>query len=551
MTLPTQEHPVAYFCAEYGFDARLPIYAGGLGVLAGDTLKAAADAGTPLVALGLLYRGEDARQRVTEAGEQVEEDWQFDPLSVGLTPVTVDDHPLFIQVHLTKISVWMQCWKKQLSDKVTLYLLDTETDQNHLEERTITHALYHGSEDSQFKQMLLLGIGGVKLLHALNIHPSLYHVNEGRPAFLHWQLIRSYMDDHGMTFDQAKQAARAKTVYTNHTLVGAGNPGYPASLVALYGQYYADKMGVDIQTLMADGIENGEEETFRITRFALNVSSKASGVSQVHYRLSEQQWPEYKWVGVTNGVHMGTWRAPAIQEYLLSGSTDKAQLWQAHHQNKQQLAEFVRQHTGYGYDANRLVITWARRVAGYKQLGSIFEDVERLRSILSSKDQPAMLLIAGKAHFGDSHGKALLKQVISYMQQQLAGYALYLPNYNLDVAQMLVRGSDVWVNTPEKDKEASGTSGMKAISNGVLSMSVSDGWVPEVSWAGKGWVLDHAELSQSIYMTLENEVVPLFYDRNEAGVPERWVEMMQASIKESERFSAARMLREYQQLLYS
>lgn len=551
LTTPTSEHPIAYFCAEYGFDAKVPIYAGGLGVLAGDTLKAAADAKVPLVALGLLYRGEDARQRVTEAGEQVEEDWQFDPLSVGLTPVTVDDQPLFIKVHLTQVSVWMQCWKKQLSDTVTLYLLDTETDQNHLEERTITHALYHGSDDSQFKQMLLLGIGGVKLLHALNIHPSLYHVNEGRPAFLHWQLIRSYMDDHGMSFDQAKQTAKAKTVYTNHTLVGAGNPGYPTSLVSLYGQYYADKMGIDIQTLVNDGIENHDAETFRITRFALNVSRKASGVSQIHYKLSEQQWPEYDWVGVTNGVHLGTWRAPTIHSYVQSGSTDKNQLWQLHQENKQQLATFVQQHTGYGYDPNRLVITWARRVAGYKQMGSIFEDVERLRSILSSKERPAMLLIAGKAHFGDSHGKALLKQVIGYMQQQLAGYALYLPNYNIDVAQMLVRGSDIWLNTPEKDKEASGTSGMKAISNGALSMSVSDGWVPEVDWTGKGWILDHSNLSHSIYSTLEKQVVPLFYERDVAGMPSAWVGMMQASIRESERFSAARMLREYQELLYS
>lgn len=549
MVTPSSTHPIAYFCAEYGLDAQLPIYAGGLGVLAGDTLKAAADANIPLVALGLLYRGEDARQRVTEEGEQVEEDFVFDPLSVGLEPVTVDDHPLFIKVHLTQVDVWLQCWKKQLSENVVLYLLDSETEQNHLEERTITHALYHGTEDSQFRQMLLLGIGGVKLLHALNIHPSLYHVNEGRPAFLHWQLIRSYMDNHGMSFLEAKQAAQQKTVYTNHTLVGAGNPGYPVELVKIYGQYYADRMGVSIDQLINDGLESGDNSTFRITRFALNISHKASGVSQIHYQLSAQQWPEYNWVGITNGVHLGTWQSPEIRH--AATTTDAAHLWQAHQQQKQHLADFVKTRTGYGYDPNRLVISWARRIAGYKQLDSLFVDVERLRSILAHQSQPAMLLISGKAHFGDTHGKALLKQIIGYLQQQLAGYALYIPDYNLEVAQKLVQGSDIWLNTPEKDKEASGTSGMKAISNGVLQVSVSDGWVPEVDWQGKGWILDDANVSASLYQLLEQEIAPLYFERDAQGVPQRWVKMMQAAIAEANNFSAERMLRQYQELLYS
>jgi alpha-glucan phosphorylase-like protein len=545
------EHPIAYFCAEYGLEAGLPIYAGGLGILAGDTLKAAVDANLPFTAIGLLYRGEDAKQSITEDGDQIEEDFHFDPHSVGLEPVHIDDQPLYIKVHMTKVDVWMKCWKKQLSNNVVLYLLDTETEQNHLEERTITHALYHGTEDSQFKQMLLLGIGGVKLLHALNIHPSHYHVNEGRPAFLHWQQIRANMDMHGMAYPEAKKAAIEKTVYTNHTLVGAGNPGYPTGLVKIYGQYYADKMGVQIEELLKDGIENDDQETFRVTRFALNVSRKASGVSQIHYALSEKQWPEYKWVGITNGIHKGTWQAENIHQMQEQGFQDDHALWQAHQQNKKNLAEFVQQQTGFGYDPNRMVISWARRIAGYKQLGSIFEDVERLRDILSNKERPVQLLISGKAHFGDTHGKALLKQIITYLQQQLAGYALYIPNYNIDIAKQLVQGSDVWLNTPEKDKEASGTSGMKAISNGVLQMSVNDGWVPEVDWQAKGWILDHTNLSESIYQTLEHQAVPLYFDRNSTGLPETWLKMMRASIEESNTFSAARMLQEYQDLLYS
>jgi glycogen phosphorylase len=543
----SSDHPIAYFCAEYGLDHNLPIYAGGLGVLSGDTLKAAVDAKLPVAAVGLLYRGNDARQVITEDGTQKEEDIFVDPLSLGLEHVNVDEQPLFIQVHLTQVNVWMHCWRKKLSENVTLYLLDTETEQNHEEERTISHSLYHGTEDSQFQQQLLLGIGGVKLLHALNIHPALYHLNEGRPAFLHWQLIRSYMDQHGMKFDEAKAAAKDKTVYTNHTLVGAGNPGYDANLVRTYGQYYAEKMGIDIQRLIDDGLENDNPKTFNLTRFALNVSRKASGVSQMHYELSKQQWPEYDWVGITNGVHLPTWQDTEIKAAI----GDVEQLWDTHLEKKRELMKYVNGRTGYSYDPNRFVISWARRIAGYKQLEAVFADVERLRQLLSNQDRPCQILIAGKAHFGDTHGKALLKKIIGYMKQQLAGYVLFVPDYNLEVSKMLVSGSDLWLNTPQKGKEASGTSGMKAISNGVLQVSVSDGWVPEVDWNGKGWLLDDTNLSQDLYNKLEQEIIPLFYNRDEDGVPTRWVEMMQASITEAENFSAKRMLAEYRQQLYS
>lgn len=543
---PNQSHPIAYFCAEYGIDAKLPIYAGGLGVLAGDTLKAAADRNQPFVGVGLLYRGEDARQHLTVDGEQTEADIPVDPLTLGLEHVDIDGQPLFIKVHLTQVDVWLHCWKLQLSENVTLYLLDTETEQNHLNERTITHALYHGTEDTQFRQQLLLGIGGVKLLHTLNIYPKIYHVNEGRPAFLHWQLIRSNMDEHGMTFEAAKRAAVDKTVYTNHTLVGAGNPGYSVDLVKTYGQYYADKMGVDIQALIDDGLEDGDTDTFRITQFALTVSKRASGVSQLHYQLSKQQWSDHDWYGITNGVHMPTWQDSGLLDHLSSPS----ELWHRHQENKQQLMEYVKNRTGYGYDPSRLVLGWARRIAGYKRLDAVFADVERLRRILSEPDKPGIILVSGKAHFGDTKGKALLKQVIEYMKQQLAGYALFIPDYNIEVAQHLVKGCDVWINTPEQGKEASGTSGMKALSNGVLQCSVADGWVPEVDWLGKGWILNSESVSEDLYRKLEQDIFPLFYQRDAEGVPSDWLKMMQASITEAPRFSAKRMLNEYYQKLY-
>lgn len=538
-------HPIAYFCAEYGLEAKLPLYAGGLGILAGDTLKAAADAKMPMVGVGLLYRGEKAIQHITEDGWQEEWDMQFDPYSSGLENVYVDEMPLFVKVHLSEIDIWVRCWKKHIGETVTLYLLDTDTDQNPLAERTITHELYGGSVDSVLKQQMILGIGGVKLLHALGIHPSIYHLNEGRPAFLHWQLIREYMEDHGCSFEEAKKLAREKTVYTNHTLVSAGNQSYPSALVRLYGRYYAEKMGIGIETLLQDGLE-ADPEAFNGTRFALNVSAKASAVSQDHYELSKRQWPEYSWVGITNGVHLPSWQCPE----LVAAQNNPQHLWETHLKDKRQLAEYVKTRTGYTYDPTRLVITWSRRLAGYKQVMALFSDIHRLKRIVSSSDRPVQILIAGKAHQLDQIGKETLQSLIKHMQNELSGHALFVPNYDIDLAKNLVQGSDVWLNTPESGKEACGTSGMKAASNGVLQCTVQDGWTLEVDWLGKGWKLDPERLPTSIYDTLENQIIPLYYQA-QAGAIHPWVTMMQNSMQLAQKYSAARMLQEYHDLLYA
>lgn len=540
------KHPVAYFCAEYGLEANLPIYAGGLGVLAGDTLKAAVDADFPIVGVGLLYRGEDAAQRIDSDGMQTEENIPVDPLTLGLEHVDVDGHPLFIQVHLTNVTIWMHCWRKRLSENVTLYLLDTETEQNHFNERKISHALYCGSDEDQFRQQLLLGIGGVKLLHSLNIHPEVYHLNEGRPVFLHWQLIRSYMDFHGMSYTQAKDHARQKTVYTNHTLVGAGNPGYPASLIATYAQYYADKMGVPVSALLKDGIDH-DPDHFQITRAALNVSRQANGVSQLHTQFSQETWPEYNWTAITNGVHMPTWQRRNVADQV----DDDHGLWESHLRAKRDLAEFVHYQSGYRFDPNRLIISWARRITAYKQLPVLFTDLERLALLLRNPDRPIQLLVGGKAHFGDSEAKMVIQEIIHKFAGELSGHALFVPDYNLDVARYMVQGSDVWLNTPEYGKEASGTSGMKALANGVLSLSVADGWVPELDWEDKGWIIDHSRVAESVYELLEQQIAPLYYDRNEAGLPVGWLSKMRQSIKSAPQFSAERMLAEYREKLYA
>lgn len=266
----------------------------------------------------------------------------------------------------------------------------------------------------------------------------------------------------------------------------------------------------------------------------------------MHTHLSAQQWPEYTWTPVTNGVHMPTWQHPEIASAHTYG-----ELWQAHTQAKQNLAEFVHARTGFRYDSNALVLGWARRITGYKQLDLLFSDLDRFKSILFHEDRPVQLLVSGKAHFGDAASKAMLHDVIELFANKLSGRALFIPDYNVEVARYLVRGCDVWLNTPEYGMEASGTSGMKALSNGVLTCSVADGWVPELEWGDKGWILDHTRLADSLYETLENQIVPEFYNRDPNGLPQAWLEKMQASIAAAPAFSAKRMMQQYQDDLYS
>lgn len=537
-------HPVAYFSAEFGFDAQLPIYAGGLGVLAGDIMKQAGDENYPVVGVGLLYRGNGMKQGLDEQGKQTDLDWEFDPVAVGLEHVYLDNLPLFVSVHIGDSLIWLRVWKKTFNSSVTLYLLDSETEQNTMAERASTHWLYSGSVEYMFKQAMLLGIGGVKVLTALGIHPSIFHLNEGRPAFLHWQLVRQFMDLHGLSYETARQLAREKTVYTNHTLVGAANLSLPADTMQQFAHYYAGKMRIPSHQLLAQGNEHGPDD-FNITRFALNVSSRANGVSKLHSDLSAEQWPEYHWCNVTNGVHMPTWQ----HSELATTQNDAAALWHSHLERKQALVQFVQTTTGYTINPEWLFLTWSRRLAGYKRLTALFDDIDRLAKILKRSDRPVQLLVSGKAHQGDQGGKEVLQEVIGHFSKELTGHALFIPNYNLEIARYLVSGSDVWLNTPEIGREACGTSGMKALSNGVLQCTVADGWAAEVAWKDTGWTLDSNDISNSLYTTLETNVVPLFYER-ENGVPQRWVEMMQSSIALSDRFSARQMLINYRRELY-
>ena len=543
----TPQNPVAYFSAEFAIDSGLPIYAGGLGVLAGDILKQSADMGINMVGVGLLYKGEDARQTITPEGKQVEENVDFVPEEHGLSLVRDSrGEPLVVQVHLTQVDLWVQVWQRQIGKTVTLYLLDPDNQYNHKHERRQAWAIYAGTEEEIIKQQLILGIGGVKALHALHIEPALYHVNEGRPSFLHWQLVRQAMDLQGLSYAKADAYARSLTVYTNHTVVKAGNQTYDLDLMKAYTKYFSEKIGISTHQLLEPGVdENGR---FDVSLFALNTSRKASSVSKPHFKICQKNWPGYNWTNVTNAVHFPTWTDLRLHQNDLSDED----IWRMHQENKRETQELIYRRTGFGYDPEALIITWARRFATYKQPDLIFQDIERLRKLLLSTNRPVQLLMAGKAHVFDLRAKQIIRELIGYMSQELRFHALFIPNYDMEMGAALTRGSDVWLNTPRVGEEASGTSGMKAISNGVLQLTTVDGWTAEVDWSKikAGWALEYPRTREHFLELMDSQVLPPFYHRDAAGLPCNWIKMMRQAIKLSEHYSAERMMTDYETNLY-
>ena len=540
------ENPIAYFSAEFAIHNGLPIYAGGLGVLAGDILKSAADLGIHMAGVGLLYKGEEAHQKITLEGNQEEVNFDYIPENEGLELIRdATGQPVFVKVHLTQVDVWLQIWRYKIGETVNLYLLDPDNPYNHSHERRLAYALYAGTQEEIIKQQLVLGIGGVKALKVLKLEPALYHVNEGRPSFLHWQLIRSVMDDKGVSYRTAKKQAIQQTVYTNHTIVAAGNQTYDLDLMKAYTKYYAEKMGINAVDLLKDGLD--KQGRFDVTLFALNTSGRASSVSQSHFKVCKKLWPKYNWVNITNAVHFPTWH-----DAHLSSELSDEELWQAHLEAKRQTQTLIAARTGFNYDPNKLVITWARRFASYKQPDLLFRDLHRLQDIALSTNRPVQILVAGKAHVFDSESKSMIREIIGYMSRELRGNALFIPDYNLEMGAALTRGSDVWLNTPRKGEEASGTSGMKAISNGVIQVTSADGWAEEVDWSDEstGWVIDHKDMQASLFALIEDKVIPTFYHRDEKDLPTKWLKMMRRSIVLSSQYNAERMMEEYCTKLY-
>ena len=538
------DHPICFLSAEFAIDSDLPTYAGGLGVLAADILEEAADEEFPMIGIGILYKGRHYIQHIASTGKMETRDSEFDHDSSFLRPSMIDGKPILLTIDLESTQVLVKAYKIRLSQKSILYFLSTDVDGNPPEWISDMDSLYGGEANSQIRQQILLGVGGIKLLKTLDIVPSFFHINEGRPGFIIWELAAHYMEDDHMNFEDAWAKAKSQIVYTNHTLVAAGNLTYPISVVENWATPFAKKLGIDTNLLIKDGFI--DPTTFSITKFALNISHKHSSVSRVHGEYCKKVWGDYDWEVITNGVHMRRWQDSDFRK----GSLDDRQLWDLHMTKKRELVSTVIKRTGFGYDPERLVITWARRLADYKQPEIIFSDIERLKKIIQTNERPVQLLFAGNAHSSDTGASGIIERIVKLFSTELAGNAIFVPNYNIALANHLVSGSDIWLNTPKGNLEACGTSGMKAIANGVLQCTVLDGWTFEVDWADKGWILDPNRLVENLYETLEQNIIPLYYDRNENGLPDKWIERMRKSIETAKAFSAERMLREYKEKLY-
>jgi glycogen phosphorylase len=528
---------VAYFSMEFGLHERLPIYSGGLGVLAGDHLKAAADLGIPLVGVGLLYRGGYFRQGVDTEGRQTEDYQPVDPEAVGVVR-----EPVTVTVELGGQTIEAAVWRKDVGS-VPLYLLEVEW---------LTDALYGGDREHRIRQELLLGVGGVRALAALGIEPTVFHLNEGHSAFLQIERVRALVEE-GTGTAAALEQVRRSSVFTTHTPVPAGNEVFDEALVTRYAGGLAAAAGLDDEALLALG-RFGDEPGFGLTPLALRLSAYANGVSDLHGEVAREMWGELGErtpIGhVTNGVHLGTWLDPALGELLRAvGVRPEAppeegnwaaarelpheELWRVHTAAKAGLAERA------ALDRDFLTIGFARRFATYKRAGLVFSDLERLLAL------PLQIVVAGKAHPADIPGKDVMRGIVELARdRRTQGRIVFLENYDMGLARTLVRGCDVWLNTPRRPLEASGTSGMKAAINGVLNLSVLDGWWAEGYSPSVGWAIDGSSDeadAEQLYRLLEEVVVPTWTDDRE-----RWLELMKNSIAElSPRFSMQRAVIEY------
>jgi starch phosphorylase len=575
-----QERPddflVAYFSAEFGLDESLPIYSGGLGVLAGDHLKAASELGVPLVAVGLYYRRGYFSQRLDADDRQVEQypltDTTRLPLElVPMAPIVAlaDDSGELIPVRLC-------VWRARVG-RLSLYLIDTHVEGN--PEWAVTDTLYGGDRANRLRQELLLGVGGVRVLRELGLEPTVFHLNEGHSAFLQLERWREYAAA-GLGTEETLDRLRSSTVFTTHTPVPAGNEVFAPELVRQNLAGLVSSCGLGWDEFIALGKVSPDDTRFGLTPFALRTSAYANGVSALHGQVSRDMWqplwperPEkdVPITSITNGVHQRTWVSPELEQLL--GDTDPqferaretgdAELWAAHTSAKRRMLAYIADTRGVReLDPDVLTIGFARRFATYKRASLLFSRPERLAALLGDSERPIQILLAGKAHPADDGGKALIRDVVEFAREPLAaGRVVFLENYEMSLARRLVQGVDVWLNTPRRPYEASGTSGMKAALNGGLNVSILDGWWAEAYSPAVGFAIDggsegdEAEQddadADALFAVLEEDVIPAFYERDADGLPQRWIALMRESIAElGPRFGTARMVSEYVERLY-
>jgi starch phosphorylase len=607
---PDKDMQVAYFSAEFGLHESMPIYSGGLGVLAGDHLKSASDLGIPLVAVGLAYNQGYFRQQLTEDGWQLESYPAHDLHQWCATPLNdAQGSQVKISLPLGSHAIVAALWEVRVG-RVHLYLLDADLPENPPELRAVTQRLYGGDRTMRIRQEILLGIGGLRALRTVGISPSVCHMNEGHAAFLALERIRTAMREQHLSYREAREASFGGNIFSTHTPVPAGIDRFDPRLVEQHLGWLASELGIGTKELLALGREHadGHEEEFCMPLLALRLSYRSNGVSKLHGEVARGMWQGY-WPGIpreevpilhiTNGIHTRTWTAPTLSDlfdqYLGHGWPEApedspiwdrvdeipdAELWRVHVRRREWMINAIRrrlrdQLKGRGappaevktaeevLDPEALTIGFARRFAPYKRATLIFRNLERLTAMVANKQRPVQFVFAGKAHPNDGAGKELIKHIaVICARPEFRRRIVFLENYDMSLARVLVQGVDVWLNNPLRLHEASGTSGMKVPANGGINLSCLDGWWPEAYNGENGWAIgdgrvyedlayqDHVE-SESLYNLLEREIVPLFYERNDDNLPRRWVRRMKESIRTIvPRFNTNRMLRDYTEKMY-
>jgi starch phosphorylase len=600
---------IAYFSMEYGLLDCLPIYSGGLGVLSGDHLKASSDALLPLIGVGLLYQNGFLQQKLDPDGWQQEGNPVNDFYSLPITPVArPEGGDLLVSIDLSGAEVFLKVWSIQVG-RVKLYLLDSNIPQNAAEEhREITNQLYGGDDLKRIRQEIVLGIGGLRALKALGLNPTVYHMNEGHSAFLAIERIRVLMADQGLSFDEALHASRSNNVFTTHTSVPAGIDRFDAGLVRDHFALYCQKAGINLDAFLALGRAAGADynEPFSMAVLAMQTASFRNAVSRLHRQVSQEMW-DYLWprlpvwevpiAAITNGVHLTSWiygdLATIYDQHLQPdwrvGHNDPeiwrqtadipaSELWEAHRRRKRRMTAFVRERAVASclarnaptpvveraaelLDPAVLTIGFARRFATYKRATLVFRDLPRLKKILTNAAMPVQIVIAGKAHPKDIPGKTLIREIVQLSRDpELSGKVVFVEDYGIEVASEMVQGVDLWLNTPRRGEEACGTSGMKASINGVLSLSILDGWFDEAAEDSGGWAIGNREPykpdqddahAAAIYSLLENEIVPLYYEDRDEDVPTKWMERVKQCLRYvSANYNCQRMIDDYHSQLY-
>lgn len=601
---------IAYFSPEFGLHESLPVYSGGLGVLAGDHLKSASDLGLPLAGVGLFYKQGYFHQQLSMDGWQMENYPNLDLTQLAMQPVRdANGAAMRVTVRIGPRDVHAQIWEVRVG-RVRLFLLDSDVPENRADDREITARLYGGDQAVRIRQEALLGIGGLRALHQMSIDPTICHMNEGHSAFLVLERIRMLCESQGLTFDEAKEVVIGGTLFTTHTPVPAGIDRFPPGLVHEWLGHFVRRLPTDEASVIALGqaVESASDEPFSMAILALRLSGQTNGVSRIHGKVSRQMWNDvwpalqYEEVpisSITNGVHVASWQAPEMAQlfdrYLgptwNTGSVRKdtwknidkipdAELWRTHERLREALVVAAREHIRRQrrrrgappaeiaaaddmLHPEALTVGFARRFAQYKRATLFLQDPERLAAILTNEDRPVQFVVAGKAHPKDNGGKELIKAISQFARREnVRRRIVFLQDYDISIARRLVQGVDVWLNNPIKRHEASGTSGMKIGPNGGMNLSVLDGWWPEAYDGSNGWAIGDERIYESqdyqrrvdaeaLYELLEKDIIPMFFERGHDGLPHRWIARMKSSIKSvTSRFNTHRMVAEYATEMY-